>query len=379
MQFAPLRNEVPAVFVIADDLTGACDSAAAFLGSSHSVRVVLKATMASTGELRNGSQGPGTVLAFSTGTRNATRSQAVEAVDRTMGIVGEFGTSRILFKKIDSAGRGQIAAETMAALRASSARLALFAPAFPDAGRTVQQGVLKVRDSAQQQTSTPLVTLFSDVDAEHIEFLHVGTEDNLEHGIERALGRGTRVLLCDSERQDDLTRLARVAYRIGQPVLWTGSAGLAHALASLFPASRKYSPADLAWPEGRTLLFVGTNHPITMLQLSQFQQQLSAFDTHVQRIDWSSESVAEIRSEFTRSSVAALILTGGDTAAFVLTALNASSIRLAGQLAPGIPWGFIEGGDADGCVIVTKSGGFGPPEALVHAFNFCSRRVCEPA
>jgi uncharacterized protein YgbK (DUF1537 family) len=116
-----------------------------------------------------------------------------------------------------------------------------------------------------------------------------------------------------------------------------------------------------------------------MLQLSQFQQQLSAFDTHVQRIDWSSESVAKIRSEFTRSSVAALILTGGDTAAFVLTALNASSIRLAGELSPGIPWGFIEGGDADGCVVVTKSGGLGEPEALVHAFNFCSRRVCEPA
>jgi uncharacterized protein YgbK (DUF1537 family) len=370
---------VPGVFIIADDLTGACDSAAAFLGSAQSVRVILKATMASIGALRNGSQGTGTVLAFSTETRNATSLHAVELVDRTMGVVQEIGTSGVLFKKIDSAGRGQIGAETMAALRASSARMALFAPAFPEAGRTVEQGVLKVRDAAEQQTSTPLMTLFSDFDPGQIELLPVGTADNLQHGIEDALDRGVRVLLCDSESQEDLARLAAAAYGMEQPFLWTGSAGLAHAIASLFPSRQKNSAAQLAWPEGRTLVFVGTSHPVTMLQMTRFQHQFSSLNTYVQRIDWSSQSLAQVRGEFAAGPVAALVLTGGDTASSVLAALNACSIRLEGQLAHGIPWGFIEGGDADGCVVVTKSGGFGEPEALVHAFNFCSRRVCEPA
>jgi hypothetical protein len=27
--------------------------------------------------------------------------------------------------------------------------------------------------------------------------------------------------------------------------------------------------------------------------------------------------------------------------------------------------------------VVTKSGGFGDPEALVQAFEFCERRLCE--
>jgi uncharacterized protein YgbK (DUF1537 family) len=77
--------------------------------------------------------------------------------------------------------------------------------------------------------------------------------------------------------------------------------------------------------------------------------------------------------------VAALILTGGDTAAFVQRSLGASRIELGGELARGIPWGFVEGGVADGCVVITKSGGFGDRDTLVQAFEFCERRSYETA
>jgi uncharacterized protein YgbK (DUF1537 family) len=222
------------------------------------------------------------------------------------------------------------------------------------------------------------VTLFSDVDAGRIEFLPMGTEDDLEDAIQRALSRGTHVLLCDSETQEDLSRLAKAARRIQKPILWTGSAGLAHALASVFPASEK-APAEHASRDGRTLLFVGTEHPVTALQVSQLQQQPIEPEYRVHRVDWNPSSAGRVQGEFADGPVAALILTGGDTAAFVLQALGASGIRLAGELATGIPWGFIEGGQADGCAVVTKSGGFGSRDALVNAVNFCSRRMCESA
>ena len=74
-----------------------------------------------------------------------------------------------------------------------------------------------------------------------------------------------------------------------------------------------------------------------------------------------------------------MVLTGGDTAAFVLARLNASAIRLSGEIAPGIPWGYIEGGDADGRIVITKSGGFGQQDTLMQAIQFCSRRICEIA
>jgi uncharacterized protein YgbK (DUF1537 family) len=57
----------------------------------------------------------------------------------------------------------------------------------------------------------------------------------------------------------------------------------------------------------------------------------------------------------------------------VLRALRASSIRLAGELAPGIPWGIIEGGEADGLLVVTKSGGFGTHDALIQVLNLSTR------
>jgi uncharacterized protein YgbK (DUF1537 family) len=78
-----------------------------------------------------------------------------------------------------------------------------------------------------------------------------------------------------------------------------------------------------------------------------------------------------IMAAFSAEKPAALILTGGETASFVLRALGATGINLAGEIAPGIPWGMVEGGIADGCTVVTKSGGFGQRDALVRAFQFC--------
>jgi uncharacterized protein YgbK (DUF1537 family) len=99
----------------------------------------------------------------------------------------------------------------------------------------------------------------------------------------------------------------------------------------------------------------------------------------VHRISGVSISNERVIAIFAAQPVGGLILTGGDTASFVLRALQATSIRLAGEVARGVPWGFVEGGMAHGCVVVTKSGGFGEREALVQAFEFCERRFCDPA
>ena len=370
-QSAPIASEMPPVIILADDLTGACDSAAAFLGKADAVRVLLHPV----GARANAR----TVTAVSTETRNQSSADATRAVERTRMAFQKVQGTEIIFKKIDSAGRGHQAAETMAALTAWKVPLALVAPAFPEAGRTVSNGVLHIRDSAQQDTSLNFTAVFETECRNGVDLLPVGTEDQLEQGIRRALDRGTRVLLCDSETQQDLDRLAAAAYRIQKPILWTGSAGLASGLASQFPPARSAMPIDYVWPEGRTLLFVGTGHPVTVLQVLHLQESAGAAASNIHRIQWNNSSAEYVRSAFSESPVAVLILTGGDTAAFVLQTLNADAIRLAGELAPGVPWGFVEGGEADGCVIVTKSGGFGQQDTLTKAFNFSARRVCEPA
>jgi uncharacterized protein YgbK (DUF1537 family) len=124
------------------------------------------------------------------------------------------------------------------------------------------------------------------------------------------------------------------------------------------------SPAALALLPSisSALTICGTEHPVTQLQL---QHLSDALPNHPQlNIFTEPNNNDDILEHFQRHNPEGLILTGGDTALHVLTILGASSIMLHGELAPGIPWGVIQGGLADGRIVVTKSGGFGSPDAL---------------
>jgi uncharacterized protein YgbK (DUF1537 family) len=215
---------------------------------------------------------------------------------------------------------------------------------------------------------------FSAIDSTRVEVLPTGPEAELLVGIRRAIANGIRILLCDANTQQDLERLAAAGSQLSESLLWVGSAGLARALAGTLPVSVPKTTLLRAGHRGGTLLFAGSPHPVTLLQLARLQQQAPKHEHAIVRIQFDATSHLQIRTAFAAGPVAALILTGGDTAAFVLKSLDASSILLAGELAPGIPWGFVEGGAAHGCIAVTKSGGFGDRDALLHALEFCTRR-----
>jgi uncharacterized protein YgbK (DUF1537 family) len=67
-----------------------------------------------------------------------------------------------------------------------------------------------------------------------------------------------------------------------------------------------------------------------------------------------------------------LVLCGGDTASVVCRALDIRAIELRREIAPGIPCGLLQGGPFDGLPVVTKSGGFGSPDALIEVADFFS-------
>ncbi len=64
-----------------------------------------------------------------------------------------------------------------------------------------------------------------------------------------------------------------------------------------------------------------------------------------------------------------LFLTGGETALAVCRALGATEIDILGELEAGIPWGRLAGGIAPGLQVVTKAGGFGRSDSLVHVLD----------
>jgi uncharacterized protein YgbK (DUF1537 family) len=173
-----------------------------------------------------------------------------------------------------------------------------------------------------------------------------------------ALATGKSILVCDAVTQADLEALTQAAANL-PGLLYAGSAGLAQAIASLDPASEPPQPFPAS---ARTLLVVGTPHPVTKLQLDH----LAAGDPSAQvlRVRFEASDDACIRDQFRQYDPQALILTGGETAQLAARALDAHSFILHGEFAPGIPWGTVEGGLAQGRIVITKSGGFGTPITL---------------
>lgn len=347
LPLAPTPRRPARIHLYADDLTGACDAAAAFLPAGHSARIWLgsKALWPTQESLQ----------AFNTDSRSLPPQEAARAVEAAIAS-DKPADDCLLFKKVDSAARGPLAAELLAAHRALGTRAILLAPAFPAAGRTVRQGDLLVEDATGQQVRINLTSLFPAEVQPSIALVAHPTE------LGAALDSGKTLLVCDSATLADLEALARAAQNL-PGLLYAGSAGLAHALAGLWPAHPS-APLPTA---ARTLVIAGTPHPLTQMQLEQLaRHSLTAPDSacRVLRIRCESGDAEHIRAEFDRYSPQVLILTGGETALLALRSLDAHSLLLGGEFAPGIPWGRIQGGMAEGCIAFTKSGGFGAPAVL---------------
>lgn len=328
------------IYIVADDLTGACDSAAAFLRPGRAVRVWLGATAQFTA--------PEPVQAFNTDSRSFSPARASRIVARTSAALTA-DPKALCFKKVDSAARGPFAAEILAAHRALGSRAVLLAPAFPAAGRTVHNGILEIQDAASQRTQIDIAGLFPPRSRSLICLVSHPAE------LLSAFKSGKPVLLCDSSTQSDLESLVRSAENL-PGLLFAGSAGLAQAIASRNEGRVRPVPPPSAL---RTLIVAGSDHPVTRLQLATLGVPDPALK--VLRLYHGSRDRTRILNAFRSFTPQALILTGGDTALLAAGALGAHSFILHGQLASGIPWGLVQGGEAEGCFVITKSGGFGTP------------------
>jgi D-threonate/D-erythronate kinase len=343
-QFSFAAASSARVVLVADDLTGACDAGVAFIRSGRTVRVWFSPGVQFSA--------PESVQAFTTNSRSLSPTRAARVVSRAVASLGS-GPGSLFFKKVDSACRGPLGAEVLAAHRSLSTRAVLFAPAFPSAGRVVRGGILEIRDSAGRSSQVRLSSLFPITVRHRIASISSPSE------LEPAFESGKSILICDSEFQADLENLARAAQNI-PGLLYAGSAGLARALAGLNFVSQ---PPALVPAAERTLIVAGSPHPVTKLQLRTLDRERFS-SVRVIEIGFTLAARLRIRSAFRSSTPQALILTGGETALLAVHALEAHSFILQGEIGPGIPWGLIQGGLAHGCVVVTKSGGFGSPDAF---------------
>ncbi len=381
----------PCVAVVADDLTGAGDTAVQFLRAGWSTELQLSPAP-STAE----------VVAVSTDSRALPAEEAARAAAEAVGRLREAGVAR-LYKKVDSTLRGPIRAEIDATLSAwSPGAVAVVCPAFPATGRTVRDGVLLVdgvevhrtavgRDPVTPVTESRIAVLLG---AEHVRL--TGRDARADAELLRA---GGPVVVVDAGTEEDLDRLAAAVTALGPDAVPVGSAGLASRLADSWAAQEAPAPA---------LVVVTSLHQTARGQVEELvadprtrieqpapgdladeeawrawtREALERFDpstAHTALVapedrdgELDPAAVARRMGEFAaalagRHELSGFVVTGGDGARALTRALEARAIALTGEVAPGIPIGTLSGGPRHGRAIVTKAGGFGSPTALLEA------------
>ncbi len=355
--------------LVADDLTGACDSAVQF--QMRGARSVVHLDL----HLRHDSGSD--VYAFTTNTRDVSAKE-MEARIRKVASLFQESAPEVVFKKIDSVMRGNPGREIMTALDAFACDVAIITPAFPDLGRRVLRSHLHVDgDSAWR----PLDILAMLRDQGLQECTHVEPA-----GIAAAIREGARYISLDSTCNEDLKSIVEAALRSERRVLWAGSGGLASALAeALFSGG----PAQSVRQAGNlpVLFCIGSDHAVTLAQIEALKMSRSTCEMDADRATSDEIGAALARGEhpilrISRDSrpchclrdnkhlMGALLLSGGDTASMVCQAVGAQSIEIENQIVAGLPTGVLRGGHFDGLPVATKSGGFGQVNALIQVADF---------
>ena len=374
------------ILIIADDLTGANDSAVQFAERGFSAATMLLSEDGTIQGKLPGAQ----VLAVSTESRNLTPERALGLMGLVVpGLIDAFSPD-VVFKKIDSTLRGNPGVETQY-VSALLDKPAVIAPAYPQNGRTVRDGYLLV-DGKMLSETYAASDLLAPASSSYVPdyFSKPGMEFSV----------------ADATTERDLDSLVESRRRDCREVLWAGSAGLARALAgSLTPAG----PAQGAPPEchpgkGRTLVLFGSLHPAAIAQVEALhgatdcavilplsESGLKSLLDSFERMPESTVVVATHRVKFgPNDSVPAeaaarsmksffgdlagkaadsrrfrnMVISGGDVAYAVLRSLDASALRICSEILPGVAFGSVVGGRAEGMGIVTKAGGFGSDQTL---------------
>jgi uncharacterized protein YgbK (DUF1537 family) len=372
-----VRSTLSTVGLVADDLTGATDSALQFAEQGWTTCLELgplaaRAPSAPTGR---------SLVAVATGMRAAPHEVAADTTAAAVSALTATGIDR-LFLKIDSTVRGSVAAQVRGALSAWRVShpdsVAVVCPAFPAQGRAVVDGVVVVHGVPVADTAAA-VDPVTPVTESRLDVLLPGAVQAAVPDLLRLLRPEApsrpELLVVDATTDDDLDRLAEALEAAGSRAVAVGSAGLAAALA------RRSGGADVrarTTSSRRVLIVVSSVHPQAREQVERLRERclldvdhdVDVMTTGTERaaaeaaVEIASRLADEVVDRLNSGNFDALVLVGGDGAAAVLTRLHAERVLIDSAIVPGAPDGRIVGGRADGLRVVTKSGGFGGPDTL---------------
>jgi uncharacterized protein YgbK (DUF1537 family) len=354
--------------LIADDLTGALDTAAQFVGATGPIPVHWRGLprSATVSSIAISS------IAIDSGTREAGREEARETVAALAAGLPS-SPNAVSYAKLDSLLRGHAGAEIAGWIAALKPVHCIVAPAFPFQGRITRDGRQLFRTGdGWQPTSNDLR---ADLEREGLAVRSCRPGDPVPPGVS----------LWDAGTDADLAAIAEAGRTLDGSVLWCGSSGLAGALAQTEGLPSGHG-GDEVLPRPILGLF-GTNHPVMTAQLAACGALAMILP------DGSEASAAALSRRLAEQSIAlaglslpdglssaeaarridhelgmlvrrldppgTLVVAGGETLRGLCLALEAERLDLDGHIVPGVPRSVLRGGRFNGVRVVSKSGAFG--------------------
>lgn len=394
--------------IIADDFTGAYDTAVQFQKRGIDIPVVF--------ETKNMVKKRSCII--DTETRGLVKSSAYDKVRNIVDNINNIDTYDFYYKKVDSTLRGNIGLEILAIDEVVKFDLIISLPANPDTKRTVQEGILLLDNVSIKNSniSQDLRNAVSEDNLKHLlesqlgeEVIHIGLKELRSNSL-NLMQDNNRIISFDTITNGDMDYVVKYILSLHRKTLWVGCAGLANAIlhvmypsfpvlcvvGSLSDISR--NQVDYAISRGSSSVYINIaslikgadmndyineavdkirNGKNTILYTARDKSDIYEAYYEAEKIgisksrlfDFINNIIGEISSEIVeRVTVSGVLLTGGDTA-LSFTRHNSNPPKILGELLPSVPLLLLEKDHKSELKVVIKGGHIGQTEVLHYCIN----------
>ena len=423
--------------IVADDLTGANDTALQYFKTGLSAKIVID-IYTDFNDIEDVD-----VWAISTESRNTTKEKAVERVVLVSQKLKDSLGIENFYKKIDSTLRGNTGVEIVSMLETTGKDIAIIAPAYIEEGRTtvgsyqLLNGIILERTQCALDPKAPIYESYiPDILKKDLNTrLHdlIGTIElrTVTKGagpivlkINELVRQGKKLIVADAMSNVDLEQIALAINKSSYDILPCGSAGLANALNKIsFEENTKtkiehvpnlprlivsgsatqltYNQIKKLKEEGRDIFFIDltvkdiiegfeekiykeiieilSQNKDVVVHCSYIDKEITDENSSNQLIDAGiakdefpsniTDFLADLVYEINMNSKFILIMIGGETSFKCARKIDSKYLQILDAILPAIPLCM----DANGKIIVTKSGNFGTPSTLLEILNYFNR------
>ena len=274
------------VGIIADDLTGANDTALQMQQKGAKTKILLDTAVPSEFSRENTQ-----VWAISTESRNISPEDAYYKVKDYTQFLKENFNFEYFFKKIDSTLRGHIAIETLTVLNELEYDAAVVIPAFPAEGRITVGGYHLLKGlpiSMSEMAMDPVCpimdshipTMFKEqVGTDHEDRIGLIELKTVMNGagpvlmkLNELIEEGKKLIVVDAVSTTNIEQVVLAINKCPKKILPTGTAAFANILANFWLGSVKTHEEQVKIPNLPKLILSGSATKITANQIERLEQ-----------------------------------------------------------------------------------------------------------